>query len=254
MKHLAAAAAAACLAVGAGPLAVVLAPVLALAGGGALAPDVCGIPGDVNVALATIRQLESGNNYTSTITSASASGAYAFLDSAWRAWSAKAGYPDLHPRAYLAPPHVQDAAPDSTEAVPGSCATGDVAPVLAFARAQLGKPYVFATAGPDTYDCSGLTLAAYATIGIQLPHASALQARLGVAVPHDPAALRPGDLLFYFSPSDGDLGHVAIAISNVEEIQAPRTGDVVKITPTPYARIQPIRRFAASANPHEAGP
>jgi cell wall-associated NlpC family hydrolase len=318
VKHLAAAIAAACLAVGAGTLARVFAPVLVLAGGGAPTADLCGTTDDVNVALATIRELESGNDYTSTITSASASGAYAFIDSAWRAWSAKAGYAELYARAYLAPPHVQDAvaaayvqaildqwhdiadvpvnwyypiaasnpalmdivpAPEagnrltvrqyqarwldlyrqklaatkSTEAVPGSCASGDVASVVAFARAQLGKPYVFATAGPDTYDCSDLTLAAYATIGIQLPHASALQARMGVAVPNDPAAVRPGDLLFYFSPSDGDLGHVAIAISNVEEIQAPRTGDVVKITAIPYARIQAIRRFVASANWHEVG-
>jgi cell wall-associated NlpC family hydrolase len=318
VKHLAAATAAACLAVGAGTLATVFLPVLVLASGEAPKADLCGTTDDVNVALATIRQLESGNNYTSTITSASASGAYAFIDSAWRAWSAKAGYADLYPRAYLAPPHVQDAAAaayvraildqwhdiayvpvnwyypiaadnpavmdivpvpeagnrltvrqyqarwldlyhqklaaaDSTEAVPGSCASGDVAPVVAFARAQLGKPYVFATSGPDTYDCSGLTLAAYATIGIQLPHASALQARMGVALPNDPAVVRPGDLLFYFSPSEGDLGHVAIAISNVEEIQAPRTGDVVKITPIPYARIQAIRRFVSSANSNEVG-
>src|SRR5262249_12785522 len=116
------------------------------------------------------------------------------------------------------------------------------------------KPYVFATAGPDTYDCSGLTLAADATIGIHLPHASALQARLGVAVSHDPAAVRPGDLLFYFSPSDGDLGHVALAIANAEEPQPPPPGAVVKTPPTPYAATHPIRRFAASANPHEAGP
>jgi cell wall-associated NlpC family hydrolase len=122
-----------------------------------------------------------------------------------------------------------------------------VGTVIAFARAQVGKPYVFAAAGPDAYDCSGLTLAAYATVGIQLPHASALQACLGVAVRNDPSAIQPGDLLFYFSPTEGDLdlGHVAIAISNTEEIQAPHTGDVVKITPIPYARVQTIRRVAA---------
>jgi cell wall-associated NlpC family hydrolase len=312
VKYLAAAAAAACLAVGAGSLGLVFVPLLGLAGGGGPAADLCGSTSDVATALATTRQLESGNDYTAQATKASASGAYQFLDSTWRAWSAKAGYADLYPRAYLAPPHVQDAAAaayvqaildqwhdiayipvnwyypiaatnpalmdivpapeagnrltvrqyqarwldlyrqklaatDSTAALPGSCATGDIATVIAFARAQLGKPYAFATAGPDSYDCSGLTLAAYATIAIQLPHASALQARMGVAVPNDPAAVRPGDLLFYFSPSEGDLGHVAIAITNVEEIQAPRTGDLVKITPIPYARIQTIRRLLASS-------
>jgi cell wall-associated NlpC family hydrolase len=267
------------------------------------------MPGDVAGALATIRQLESGNDYTAQAAKASASGAYQFLDSSWRTWAARAGYPDLYPRAYLAPPHVQDAtaaayvqaildqwhdvayipvnwyypaaadnpalmdivpAPEAgnrltvrqyqtrwldlyhqkladtgtAAATSGSCATGDIATVVAFARAQLGKPYVFATAGPDTYDCSGLTLAAYAIIGIALPHYAQAQARMGVAVPHDPDAVRPGDLLFYFSPSEGDLGHVAIAISNAEEIQAPRTGDIVKITPIPYGRIQAIRRLA----------
>jgi cell wall-associated NlpC family hydrolase len=311
VKFLAAAICTACLAVGAGTLGLVLVPVLALAGGGAQTSDLCGIPGDVTAALATIRQLESGNDYTAQAAEASASGAYQFLDSSWRTWSARAGYPDLYPRAYMAPPHVQDAAaaayvlaildqwhdvayvpvnwyypaaatnPALMDIVPareagnrltvrqyqtrwlelyhdklgvsnapaaqaGSCSTGDVDTVIAFARTQLGKPYVFAAAGPDAYDCSGLTLAAYRTIGIQLPHSSELQARLGVSVPLDRSQVRAGDLLFYFSPTEGDLGHVAIAISSTEEIQAPHTGDVVKITPVPYARIQTIRRLVSS--------
>jgi cell wall-associated NlpC family hydrolase len=312
VKYLAAPICAACLAVGGGTVALVLVPVLALAGGGAQPSDLCGITGDVGAALATIRQLESGNDYTAQAAKASASGAYQFLDSSWRTWSARAGYPDVYARAYLAPPHVQDAAaaayiktildqwhdvayvpvnwyypaaaanpalmdivpapeagnrltvrqyqtrwlelyhekvavsgPSSAQA--GSCATGDVGTVIAFARTQLGKPYVFGGAGPDAYDCSGLTLAAYATVGIQLPHSSKLQARLGVAVSDDPSAVRAGDLLFYFSPTEGDLGHVAIAISHTEEIQAPHTGDVVQITPIPYARVQAVRRLVTSS-------
>jgi cell wall-associated NlpC family hydrolase len=311
VKYLTAAICAACLAVGSCTLGLVLVPVLAVAGVGAQPSDLCGIPGDVTAALATIRQLESSNDYTAQAAKASASGAYQFLDSSWRTWSAHAGYPDLYARAYLAPPHVQDAAaaayvqaildqgheiayvpvnwyypaaadhPALMDIVPapeagnrltvrqyqtrwleiydekaaatdpssvpaGSCSTGDVATVVAFARAQLGKPYVFAAAGPNAYDCSGLTLAAYHTIGIELPHSSELQARTGVAVANDQQQVRAGDLLFYFSPTEGDLGHVAIAISNTEEIQAPRTGDVVKITPIPYARIQTIRRLVSS--------
>jgi cell wall-associated NlpC family hydrolase len=313
VKYLAAAICAACLAVGAGTLGLVLVPVLAFAGGGAQLFDLCGIPGDVTAALATIRQLESGNDYTAQAAKASASGAYQFLDSSWRTWSARAGYPDLYARAYLAPPHVQDAAAaayvqaildqwrdvayvpvnwyypaaadnpalmdivpapeagnqltvrqyqtrwlklyhdkladsDASSAPAGSCATGDVDKVIAFARAQLGKPYLFAAAGPDAYDCSGLTLAAYHTIGIQLPHSSELQARRGIIVPVDRSQVRAGDLLFYFSPTEGDLGHVAIAISDTEEIQAPHTGDVVKITPIPYARIQAIRRITSASS------
>jgi cell wall-associated NlpC family hydrolase len=318
VKYLTAALCAACLAVGSGTVGLVLVPVLALAGGGAQLSDPCGIPGDVTAALATIRQLESGNDYTAQAARASASGAYQFLDSSWRTWSARAGYSDLYARAYLAPPHVQDAAAaayvqaildqwrdvayvpvnwyypaaadnpalmdivpapeagnqltvrqyqtrwlklyhdkladsDASSAPAGSCATGDVDKVIAFARAQLGKPYVFGAAGPDAYDCSGLTLAAYHTIGIQLPHSSELQARRGFIVPVDRSQVRAGDLLFYFSPTEGDLGHVAIAISDTEEIQAPHTGDVVKITPIPYARIQTIRRIN-TANSRETAP
>jgi cell wall-associated NlpC family hydrolase len=307
VKYLAAAVCVACLAVGGGTLGLVFVPVLALAGG-AQPSDPCGIPRDLTAALATIRQLESGDDYRAQAAEASASGAYQFLDSSWHTWSARAGYPDLYPRAYLAPPHVQDAAaaayvhaildqwhdiayvsvnwyypaaadnPALMDVVParkagnrltvrqyqtlwlqlyhqklavsgpssahaGSCATGDVGTVTAFALAQLGKPYLFAAAGPDAYDCSGLTLAVYATIGIQLPHSSQLQARIGVAVANDRTQVRAGDLLFYYSPTEGDLGHVAIATSNTEEIQAPHTGDVVKITPIPYARLQVVRRL-----------
>jgi hypothetical protein len=108
VKYLTAALCAACLAVGAGTLGLVLVPVLALAGGNAQTSDLCGIPADLGAALATIRQLESGNDYTAQAAAASASGAYQFLDSSWRTWSARAGYSDLYAHAAL--PHVQDAA------------------------------------------------------------------------------------------------------------------------------------------------
>ncbi len=66
---------------------------------------------------------------------------------------------------------------------------------LAYARAQLGKPYLYAAAGPNSFDCSGLVMAAYAQAGIRLPHYSgAMYAML----PHIPfSALQPGDLLFW---------------------------------------------------------
>jgi excisionase family DNA binding protein len=135
---------------------------------------------------------------------------------------------------------------DGTSPPGGSCAAGDTTSVVAFARAQRGKPYVFGAAGPDAYDCSGLTLAAYATIGIQLPHASIVQARMGAPVAIEPTAVQAGDLVFFYSPDGGDLGHVAIAISATEEIQAPHTGDVVKVTPIRYDRVQAIRRLVTS--------
>jgi cell wall-associated NlpC family hydrolase len=97
--------------------------------------------------------------------------------------------------------------------------------VVKFAYAQLGKPYVWAAAGPNSYDCSGLVLAAYKQVGINLPHNAAMQ--WGV-VHHIPRAeLSPGDLVFYDS---SNIHHVAIYIGNNEVIHAPTFGDHVKIS------------------------
>ena len=95
--------------------------------------------------------------------------------------------------------------------------------VVAVAMAQLGKPYVFGTAGPDTFDCSGLVVYAYAAVGVQLPHSSYELWNEGVYVPRD--QLEPGDLVFF----DG-LGHVGIYIGNDQFIHAPHTGTVVQIS------------------------
>lgn len=77
-----------------------------------------------------------------------------------------------------------------------------------FALAQVGKDYVWAAEGPDGYDCSGLTLAAYRTIGVSLPHYSGSQATLGSAVSR--SQLQPGDLIFWFSP----VSHVSLYIGD----------------------------------------
>jgi cell wall-associated NlpC family hydrolase len=92
------------------------------------------------------------------------------------------------------------------------------------ALAQLGKPYVFATAGPSTYDCSGLTMVAWAAAGVSIPHQSSAQYRLGSAVSAD--QLAPGDLVFFYQ----DLHHVGVYIGNGKMVHAPTTGDVVKVT------------------------
>ena len=124
----------------------------------------------------------------------------------------------------------------------GDAATTDR--VVRFALAQQGKPYVFGTKGPDTYDCSGLVSAAYSQVGIEIPAYTFTQATHGRAI--DPAAepIKPGDLIFVRGgrpPSD--LGHVGIAISATEWVQAPRTGDVVKTGAIPTDRIQVVRRI-----------
>ena len=108
--------------------------------------------------------------------------------------------------------------------------------VVAFVYAQLGKPYVFAAAGPNSYDCSGLTMAAWKAAGVSLTHNAAEQWNEVVHIAR--SALAPGDLVFY----DG-LGHVAIYVGNNQVIHAPTQGDVVRIAsvdmspPYGYGRV-----------------
>jgi cell wall-associated NlpC family hydrolase len=86
------------------------------------------------------------------------------------------------------------------------------------AKAVLGAPYVFGTAGPSTFDCSGLTMWAWAHGGVSLPHSSASQA---VAAPEvSTSALQPGDLLFFYSP----ISHVALYIGGGYMIHARHPG------------------------------
>lgn len=137
------------------------------------------------------------------------------------------------------------AAPGSTSTTAPSPSTpAGVATVLAFARAQLGKPYKFNTAGPTTYDCSGLTLAAFDSIGITLPHYSGAQMAFGTVIDWTTEAIRPGDLVFLESaPGTGVVNHVGIATSATTWIQAPRTGDVVREGNISTTRIIGVRRL-----------
>ena len=126
----------------------------------------------------------------------------------------------------------------------GSQVPADIAPVIAYAQAQLGKPYVWGGAGPDVFDCSGLTLRAYQQIAVNLPHKSAAQANYGVAVNWRSEPIRPGDLIFHRgSVPVHDNGHVGIAISATQWIVAPKTGDVVSLRPIPFDRVQTVRRL-----------
>ncbi|WP_441249348.1 NlpC/P60 family protein [Kitasatospora sp. McL0602] len=107
-------------------------------------------------------------------------------------------------------------------------ATGRAASVLQFAYAQLGKPYRWGATGPDSYDCSGLTGAAWRAGGVGLPRVSQDQWNAGRHVAR--ADLQPGDLVFFF----GDLHHVGIYIGDGRMIHAPRTGKNIEITPIAY--------------------
>jgi cell wall-associated NlpC family hydrolase len=94
---------------------------------------------------------------------------------------------------------------------------------VAFAYAQLGKPYQWGATGPGSYDCSGLVQAAWAAAGVSIPRTTYAQ---WAALPHiSTSALEPGDLLYF----DG-IGHVAIYVGGGDIIDAPQTGmDVQKI-------------------------
>jgi cell wall-associated NlpC family hydrolase len=103
---------------------------------------------------------------------------------------------------------------------------------LRFAMNQLGEPYVFGAAGPDQWDCSGLTMMAWAEAGVSLPHSSRQQ----YAVSHkiSRSELQPGDLVLFYS----DLHHVGLYAGNGMVLHAPRPGQSVEyidIDYMPYA-------------------
>lgn len=116
--------------------------------------------------------------------------------------------------------------------------------VLDFARAQIGKPYAFATAGPNSFDCSGLTKAAFAQAKISLPHQSLAQSKLGTAVDWKSTGVQAGDLVFTYSTKNTtQISHVGVAISATQWIEAPYTGGAVRISSLPSAsKIQAVRR------------
>jgi cell wall-associated NlpC family hydrolase len=91
----------------------------------------------------------------------------------------------------------------------------------------LGIPYVWAGATPTGgFDCSGLVLYVYAKFGISFPHGATMQAHQGTPVPFD--KMQPADLVFFGSPSF--YHHVGIYIGNGLFIEAPHTGDIVKVS------------------------
>jgi cell wall-associated NlpC family hydrolase len=92
------------------------------------------------------------------------------------------------------------------------------------ALAQIGDPYVYGAAGPDSFDCSGLTMYAWAAAGVQLSHASSVQPTQGTPV--SLSELMPGDLIFYYSP----ISHVGMYIGHGQIVHAPHPGTVVSIT------------------------
>ncbi|MGW2741104.1 C40 family peptidase, partial [Streptomyces sp. NPDC001450] len=93
---------------------------------------------------------------------------------------------------------------------------------IAFARAQIGKPCVWGAMGPDSYDCSSLTQAAWKTAGVTLPRAAHQQALSGTPVTL--AGLEPGDLVLFFD----DDRHVGLHTGNGMMIHAPGPGSYIR--------------------------
>jgi cell wall-associated NlpC family hydrolase len=112
--------------------------------------------------------------------------------------------------------------------VPADATAAESAVVL-FAIAQLDKPYVFGAAGPSSFDCSGLTMAAWSQVGIALPHATTAQAHSGV--PTSAGALVPGDLVLV-AGDDGTLaapGHVGLYIGEGLVLNAADEQDGIRV-------------------------
>jgi peptidoglycan DL-endopeptidase CwlO len=99
------------------------------------------------------------------------------------------------------------------------------AAAVAYAWAQVGKPYRYAGVGPDAYDCSGLTMMAWAQGGVSMPHGSIAQGDMFPRVPD--TDLKPGDLSIYYP----DHGHVGMYVGNGMTISATHTGDFVRLQP-----------------------
>ncbi len=116
---------------------------------------------------------------------------------------------------------------DATPPAPG---TG-VQRALSYAKAQLGKPYLWAAEGPNAFDCSGLTMMAWRAGGKSLPHWSVAQFAQSTRI--SVGSLRPGDLVFWGS-TPGTIHHVAMYIGGGQIIHAPRTGQPVQINSMYY--------------------
>ncbi len=102
-------------------------------------------------------------------------------------------------------------------------ASGRAAKAIAFAKAQLGDPYVYGGTGPNGWDCSGLMQASWRAAGVALPRVVGPQ--YGASKPISMGQLQPGDLVFY-----GDMSHDGMYLGNGKVIHAPRPGKSVEIT------------------------
>ncbi|MFG1697165.1 C40 family peptidase [Nonomuraea sp. NPDC049309] len=121
---------------------------------------------------------------------------------------------------------------------------GRVNVALTAAASKLGAPYVWGAEGPDAFDCSGLIQWAFAQAGVRLPRVTHQQFASGSLVPF--SEMRPGDLIFWrLDPTNpGYISHAAIYWGDGKMIQAPRTGDVVRIVPVHTRNLAGVVRVS----------
>ncbi|WP_405942149.1 NlpC/P60 family protein [Streptomyces sp. NBC_00207] len=124
-----------------------------------------------------------------------------------------------------ASPSASSAAPTSSSPPPPPSDGSRAARAVAFAHGAIGKPYVWGATGPGSFDCSGLTQAAWRSAGVSLPRTTYTQINAGRRVSRD--QLAPGDLVFFYS----GVTHVGLYIGNGQMIHAPRPGSTVRLAP-----------------------
>ena len=116
---------------------------------------------------------------------------------------------------------------------------GSASKAVAYALAQVGKPYLWGGTGPDSYDCSGLVMEAWMAAGAQLPRVADAQST--ATIPLNLANLAPGDLVFFDSPV---IGHVGMYLGNGLMVDAPHTGAFVRIESMYWPSLEGFGRVA----------
>jgi cell wall-associated NlpC family hydrolase len=121
---------------------------------------------------------------------------------------------------------------DFSSEVDGWDAAPEAKKAVEYALAQLGDPYVWGAEGPDSFDCSGLVQSAYAYAGVSVPRVAADQYNATRDKPVDVEKLLPGDLLYWWDDPGNwqSVYHTGMYLGDGKMIQAPRSGDVVKIS------------------------
>ena len=138
----------------------------------------------------------------------------------------------------------------SSRSFDASALGGSHADAVTVAKHYLGVPYVWGGTSPSGFDCSGLVQYSYAKIGITLPRTSREQFNVGTYIPRDRLdLLKPGDLVFFgYNGDAGQVHHVGMFVGGNDFIEAPASGEVVRISSL-VARIESRGDYVGAARP-----